>query len=205
MAIITIPSSLGIRNLKWSQPPTYQTNRSDLTGATRTVSLGPAERWFASGTLVPVNISDLYAVRAFKANMKRPDNYMRLPMLEQAQALPAGQGTDCLVNGAGQLGYELDLKGLLPATVILQPGTIIMVVLDSIDWQPIVLADFLTSDGAGAATAKLTTPLRKSPENNAGVNLSFPVCTMRMRDPLAWEATPGLTYDMGDFIAEEWF
>jgi len=205
MAIIAIPAGLRLAGMKWTQPPAYQVNRSELTGATRTVQLGPAERWFATGRLVPRTLDEMVTLRGFLAQMKRPDSFARLSMVERLQVTIPGRPTDCQVNGGGQLGYSLNLKGLAPGVTNLVAGQIIMVVIPGDFWQPIVLGANLVADGAGNGTATLTTPLRKSPADNDGVALSNPVCTVRMRDPLAWEATPGTIYQPGDFVAEEGF
>lgn len=207
MSIISVPASLGIINLQWAQPPGYQVNRSELTGVTRTVQLGPAERWNASGRLVPRGNADLVTVRGFLANMKRPGNFARLPMVETPQVKTFGYPTLVLVNGAGQLGYSLNLKGLQPSVTNLLAGDIITIFLDGPNgiWQPIVLTADLVANGSGNGTASLSTPLRKSPGNNDEVELSVPTCTVRMRDPMAWEVTPGGVYLPGDFVAEEAF
>ena len=204
MPIITMPSTLGLARLKWSAPPTYQLNRSEFTGFTRMVEIGPAERWFATGEVVPDTLADIISVRAFIANMKRPNNFVRLRMTEAGQTT-GGWPTSATVNGAGQLGLTLSLAGLRPSQTNLLAGHIISVVLATEESQPIVLGADLVANGSGIGTATLTTPLRRSPANGAVVELQFPTCTMRMRDPLAWEANPGGVYGGVPFVAEEAF
>lgn len=194
MPEVTIPAAVRIANLEWSQPPSYAFNRSELTGKSRAVQLGPAARWSASGTLAPAKGGNARDVRGFLVNMALPDAFCRLPMVTTGQTV-SGYPTVGFVNGAGQLGYALALDGLQPSVTNLKAGDIIHVVLDVAgDWQPIVLGADLVANGSGAATATLTTPLRKSPADNAGVQLNIPVATMRMRDPLRWSHSPGGIY-----------
>lgn len=204
MAIISIPSAVKIVDLEWSAPPAVQFNRSELTGKTRTIELGPAERWSASGRLVPVQISDARAVRAFLANMKRPDNVVHLRMTETAQVTVGGRPTTAAVNGAGQLGLTLALDGLQAGVTNLFAGDIITVELFGVDRQAIVLAADLVANGSGQATASLSTPLRRAPADNAAVELSLPFAVMRMRNPLRWKVAPTPIYE-SPFELEESF
>jgi hypothetical protein len=195
MAIITIPVGVRIAALEWQQPPTYAFNRSELTGKSRAIQLGPATRWSASGRLVPVKGADAKAVKAYLALMSQPGNLCRLRMVEASQVTVGGRPTSATVNGAGQLGLTLALSGLQASVTNLVAGDVISIVMASEDSQPIILGADLVANGSGQATAVLTTPLRKSPANAAAVELQWPTATMRMRNSLAWKVSPAPVYE----------
>lgn len=205
MAIINLPAEIGLVDLEWTCPPTYQFNRSDLTGASRSIQLGPAQRWTATGRMVPVQGGNLRIVRAFLAKMMVPTNFLRLTMVETGQVTVGGRPGVVLVDGSSNTGYSLALKSMAPGVTNLFAGDIITVILTSEDWQPIVLAADLVADGAGKGIATLSTPLRRTPLNNANVELNNPPAIVRMRDPLHWKASPGGVYEPGSFVAEEAF
>ena len=205
MSIVDLPAGVVFRSANWQQQGGIIYNRSEFTGVTRALRLGPSARWSCDLELVPTgDAAQLQNIRQFLAFSYSAVDGFRLPAVEYAQTASPVPAT-CTVNGAGQLGFTLSLTGLAPSITNLGNGTLISVSLPNGDEQLCALSAALTANASGVGTATLATPLRQAPSNGATVRLASPVAVMRLRDPIRWGVSPGAIYDVGTISAEEWF
>ena len=206
MAIIDFPAGIPLRAVNWRQSGGVVRNRSEFTGKTRELRIGPSARWTCDLEFVPTNsVTALNLLREFLADMAQPGDGFRLQAVETAQAV-APVPVTCLVNGANQLGQTLNLDGLQASVTNLPAGAMISVPITTDDRQLIVLRSALTANGSGQAAATLATPLRGPPADNAVVQVHFPVAAMRLSDSAVnWAVSPGGVYDFQRLTAEEFF
>lgn len=205
MSIVDLPAGVVFRSANWRQQGGIIYNRSEFTGRTRAVRIGPSARWFCDLEVVPTaSQAQLRNIRQWLASSYATIAGFRLPAVEVAQASAPVPAT-CTVNGGSQLGFTLSLTGLATGVTNLADGSLISIALPNGDEQLCALAAPLTGDGSGVGIATLATPLRQSPSNGATVRLHTPVGVMRLRDPIRWAATPGTVYEIGTISAEEWF
>jgi hypothetical protein len=205
MSIVDLPAGVVFRSANWRQQGGIIYNRSEFTGRTRAVRIGPSARWFCDLEVVPTaSQAQLRNIRQWLSFSYATTVGFRLPAVEVAQASAPVPAT-CTVNGASQLGFTLSLAGLATGVTNLANGSLISIALPNGDEQLCALAAPLTGDGSGVGIATLATPLRQSPSNGATVRLHTPVGVMRLRDPIRWAATPGTVYEIGTISAEEWF
>jgi hypothetical protein len=89
MATYNLPTGF-IRAASWQQPPVYSLQRSEWTGRTRVIEIGPAARWACEADVRPMTDADLRQWRAFQAAMMHPANKARVPATEGSQYGAAG-------------------------------------------------------------------------------------------------------------------
>lgn len=202
LSIVDIPPLVKFVTTNWRQTGGVIYNRSEFTGRTRALRIGPAARWTCDFEIVPTtDAATIEQVRSFLAIASRHDYAFRLPMTDAAQSATVTGA----VNGAGQLGDTLAIDGLPVSTSVLGPGGIISVAQGSDDEQPLVLLTVLSSNGSGQATVLLNTPLRRAPADNAVVKIASPIAIMRLRDAMSYQVQPGLINTWPSFTAEEAF
>lgn len=121
MAIITPPSPLPLRGVKWRLRRPGQRNRSEWTGREQGVILPGASRWLVSGEFPPI-VAPAAANPwiAFFAALDGIANTFPLRAVE-AQQTSASNPT---VSGANQTGSSLNLSGLtgVAGTMFLPAG-----------------------------------------------------------------------------------
>jgi hypothetical protein len=205
MAIINIPAGLLIRTANWRQEGGIIYNRSEFTGRTQALRIGPAGRWTADIEIVPTNTqAGVNTVRAFLAQLYNPADSFRLSPAD-VQQVGGTVSSTCLVNGANQLGFTLACDGVPNSLAILIAGQFISVALPNGDEQLLQLTANATSNGSGQVTFTFSTPLRAAPADNATVRLHFPTANMRIENPTRWDVSPGLVYTYPSFTAVEFF
>jgi hypothetical protein len=195
MALIPWPTGIALKNISWQQTAPEVVNRSEFTGATRIIELGPPARWTAKGQLPPLKLAQATQWRGFVGALRGRANTFRLPAIETMQKRPNGAATATLatVSGAGQTGFTLTITGLIASVTALAAGSLITVTLAS-DEQLLLLGADLVADVTGTGTASLSTPLRSSPAAGAAVEMAQPWALMRAIDPIAWSADAGPLY-----------
>lgn len=202
MAVIGWPTGINLKNVDWHQQLSQPQGRSEMTGATRIVELGPAARWMFKGELPPLPPAKLIAWRGFAAALRGHVNTFRLLATEGAQQPGTAAAT---VNGAAQTGYTLNLAGMAASRTVLSAGQLMTVrVGTGGDEQLIMLAADLVSNAGGLGTATFSTPMRQSPVNGSIVELANPWALMRAIDPMRWAGGPAAFYTM-TLEAEEAF
>ena len=201
MTIITMPSA-GVRGVSWSLNDQVEVNRSDWTGNTEVNDIGPPPRWTAKVTIVPGNEAMMLKWRAFGAQTRGRRNIFKLPAVERAQTATTG----AQVNGSGQTGRTLNLKGLPVLTTVLVAGR--LVAIDTAAGsasQLFELAADLVTDSGGLATATFSTPIRPYFVDGQAVELANPYGLMRMTDVTRGWDVDIVTYTPASFSCEECF
>lgn len=88
MIIVPVPRRF-IRSHSWAQTDTRkQLQRSEWTGRTRELAIGPADRWSCQADVRPTRPGDIETWRALQARMKQPGAAARVPV-DAAGQLPA--------------------------------------------------------------------------------------------------------------------
>lgn len=167
---LSIPRPNQVRSLTLRHTVVAGANESPFTKA-RQVYLWPGERWEAELTLVPLKEKDAGAWRAL---------FMQLDgtvgtFLAGTPARPYSLGVagwnpgTPLVDGAGQTGESLSIKGL-PASRAryLVAGDFIQLGSGSTTRLHMVVAD-VDSDSSGKATLTLRPRIKTAPADNAAV------------------------------------
>lgn len=202
LTLFDIPPLVKFVTTNWRQTGGVIYNRSEFTGRTRALRIGPAARWTCDFQIVPSNDpATIEATRLFLATASRHNYGFRLPMVDDAQSATI----TALVNGGGQLGETLNIDGLPNSATVLTAGEFISVTISSDDEQALLLTVNLTSNASGQATATLNTPLRRAPADNAVVKIASPVAIMRLRDALSYQVQPASIHTWSNFTAEEAF
>lgn len=206
MPIIDFPAGIPLRAVNWRQSGGVVRNRSEFTGKTRELRIGPSARWTCDLEFVPTNsVTALNLLREFLADMAQPGDGFRIVAVEGAQAVSPVPVT-CTVNGANQLGQTLNLTGLRVSATNLPAGAMISVPVATDDEQLFVLRADLTANVSGQGAATLATPLRAAPANGATVRIHLPASTMRLSDSAVnWAVSPGGVHDFQRLTAEEFF
>lgn len=202
LTIIDVPALARLRSVNWRQVGGVVYQRSEFTGRTKALQLGPASRWSCTFDLVPTATAAAFAqVRLFMAALARPEYAVRMPLNTVAQTATA----TCLVNGGPQLGDAIAIKGLPVSTTVLEAGRFITFNLATDDEQTAVLLSALVSDGAGNATASINRPLRKAVVNNGVVRLAVATAIMRVPDAVQFTLDPAQIHEWPQLQAEEAF
>src|SRR5690606_36643577 len=87
--------------------------------------------------------------------------------------LEVGPAGSPRVNGAGQLGTTLLVDGLTPAYVV-RAGQFLSVIVDGRRFVYVATED-VVADGSGAAALKVGPMIRRSPADNAVVEIAQPM------------------------------
>jgi hypothetical protein len=95
------------------------------------------------------------------------------------------------VDGAANAGRTLSLSGLGPNLLNLRAGQFLTVLLPGGDEQLVRLAADLIANGSGLGAASLVSPLRRTPEAAAAIELDKPWGLMRATHAPGWNVEPG--------------
>lgn len=204
MAIITPPSPLPLRGVKWRLRRPGQRNRSEWTGREQGVILPGASRWLVSGefpSIVQPAAANPWI--AFFLALDGIANSFPLRAVE-AQQTTASNPT---VSGGGQTGSSLNLAGLSGTTgaMFLPAGARATIPMTDGTAQLVGLTAPLMVGGGGSGTMQFKAPLRAAPANGATVEVRFPYALVALTEPEAgWDVGVGQIYGFA-FDAEEKF
>lgn len=177
MALVTMPTT-GIRNIDWTHTQPAQETRSAYNGATKILLL-PGDRYSATIEVAPRNRAGFLPWRAFAAALRGRANTFTLPVIKPNEQ-GAGGSLVVFVDGAGQTGPSINLKGMTPSVTMLPAGAMLHIATTIDNQRPFVLTAPLVSDAAGKGAAALGRPLRTIYADNAGVELRTPAAHMRL-------------------------
>ena len=144
-------------------------------------------RWRAQVRVKPRSGANLRLWSLFMTQLSDIENVFALapPHYDGPSTGYAGAGP--LVAGADQLGLALDVDTLGLSAAVLLKGDFISFDVTSpggdTNRQLIQVAADVTSDGAGAVTIALTTPIRQAPANNAAVEIFSPTALFSFETP----------------------
>jgi hypothetical protein len=193
MAEITLPP------FKLSQA-SFGLRRADtalqLMNGREVITEFPQAAWIAQLSMVTLNASSAGAWTGPLSRLTRISNYFRAgPPGYQGAAYKA---TTLQVDGSGQLGTQLDLKGAQNNTLVLRAGEYFEVGGE----LKIVVAN-CTSNGSGLATVQFEPPLRAAPSNSANLNTQTPTAKWRLARPeQSWGLQPKMLHRISLDVVE---
>ena len=114
------------------------------------------------------------------SNLELSDN----SLLEIETGLPISS-EPVRVDGAGQLGKQLNLKDADPNEVLFKVGEYF-----SVNGELKVVTAQCTTDGQGDATVLFEPPLRSPPANGEALLMLRPVCKFRLASQAGWKLQP---------------
>jgi len=154
-----------------------------------------AEAWILQATLPPLKRADGELYVAWKLALRgRRGTFLAGDV---ANPTPRGTwaGSSPLVMGAGQVGYVLDIDGLVPGRTGLEG-----------DWFQLgsgassrmyKLTKAFTANGSGQATLDFFPQIRETPVDNASLTLSSPKAVWRLdSNDSEWSIDVALTYGL---------
>ncbi len=140
--------------------------------------------WIAQLSLVAMRKDLAGAWTGPLSRLTRISNYFRAgPPGYQGAAYNA---TTLQVNGAGQVGIQLNLKGAQNNTLILRAGEYF-----EVNGELKIVVQDCTSNASGLATVQFEPPLRAVPSDSANLNTQTPACKWRLARPEnVWSLQP---------------
>lgn len=172
MTIPSFPNVRAAREAEWYLMANTQTQTSPFDGTTQTVIM-PGARWRGTATYL-LQMADFRTLQAFMASLGgRGGRFLYGPPQTARRATAAVPGP-VQIDGAGQTGTVVNLKGFPAATLVFEAG----------DWLSWPDADSrpqlhqvtapVTSDGAGLAAVPIAPPIRHSGADSAAVEITAP-------------------------------
>ncbi|MEH3107155.1 MAG: hypothetical protein PGN09_07695 [Sphingomonas fennica] len=195
MAILTMPAVPGIKELKPTLRQPTQINRAEFTGKRRGVKLAAAPRWMFAVAMAPVRgEAAMKPWRAFLALCEGQAGQFRLPVTERPQGRASRAGA--VVDGAGQIGYQVALRGLLAGDVI-EAGEFLTI------GGQLLLVTASAVVANGKATVGIRPFLWAPPADGSAVEATRPYAIVSMsEDTASYAAKVGQEYEVA-FACEE--
>lgn len=169
-------------NLQFGLIPNTQSFAIEQLNAVATFSL-PGDRWACHLEFDYLTEPDWRLLSAFLANLDGEVGRFYFGPFFHAGTPKGKINGNPLINGAGQTGTSLTIKGLAPNTSgVLKVGDYISFPTKyGSELHQIVQSD-VTSDANGDATLMIAPPIRISPADGASVVFANPSCVMKMKD-----------------------
>lgn len=187
MAIITVPDALAIRRVEWSFDRPAQVNRSRWTMRRQVVQQPGPALWSATAELaVRCGTDEWLEAEAFLIDLEGAINTFRLEASATAQAR---DDLAPVVNGAGQSGRSLLLRGGIPGETLKRGHK-----LTVNDQMVSISAPFLFGED-GSAVVSFKPSLRRSPADGSSVELRRPWVMVALTD-----SAIGWTEDLGSIF-----
>jgi len=188
----------------WKLIGNAQNFTSPLTGSTQTMEL-PGARWWLKFGYTKLRQDDSRVFDAFLASMRGMAGRVLLNPIHTESRRGIATGIP-VVDGAGQTGRTLSTSGWTPSTAgIMRTGDYFSVATASGPELKILTAD-AASNASEKASLMFEPPLRSTPVNGAAINVSAPVCPMRLVDADQGELALNAPYYLswtGEFV-EAW-
>lgn len=157
-----------------------------LSGISQVTSFAD-KRWQAQLNVNPQFASDLRAWALAIDQLSDINNVLALTPPYYEGPSTGYSGLSPTVDGSGQAGTSLAVKGLSLSSAILLAGDFISFdvtsPLGNANRQLIKVASNVNSNGSGNATIQLVTPIRQSPADNAAVNITTPSAFFGLSTP----------------------
>ena len=190
MIIIDLPRYPVAAKIDWKPRQPTQVNRSEFTGATRTVILAQAPFWAAS-----VSYPAVVGERRFRPWRSA---LMRLQGRANPFRLSACEGPQhdffqqVVVDGAGQQGYSLKVRGVLPGTQLLD-GMFVTVGEDLYQ----IVADTPLAGASGKLTLSIMPHLAGGFPDGLAIETMRPWALMQLStDQQGWTVDVGQKYSV---------
>lgn len=200
--IITVPDSLCAASVVFYIDRVVANTLSPYSLIEQTFKW-PGEQWRVDVTLA--NIVDKRTAGQWKAFLTALEGtYGMFYLGDPSAKVPVGVATGTpLVDGGGQSGNSLNIKGLTPGvTRILAAGDMVQIGTGQSSRLHMQMVD-LDSDGSGNATLTLQPAIREAPNDNVALNFHDAKGVFRLSsNTVSWNVKPGPVWNMA-FQAEE--
>lgn len=173
---LTFPTSANYKSGAWRIVSNATRFTSPITRTTQSVGR-VGDYWAGQIELPPLSRwEDADAVAEFAAFLAKVaggrDSFYMRPPVDQRHDVDGSP----LVDGAAQVGMELKIKGLSNGD-ILRAGSFISYETSTFRMLHLVTAT-VTAGGSGLVDCAIAPAIRKSPANNAPINVVTPSCEM---------------------------
>lgn len=198
MAIITVPDALAIRRVEWSFDRPAQVNRSKWTMRRQVVQQPGKALWSATAELaVRVGTDEWLEAEAFLIDLEGQINSFRLEAAAAAQTeLPLAP----MVDGAGQFGRSLRLRGGIPGAGLKRGHKM------TVNEQMVSISAPFAFGADGRATVTFKPSLRLSPQDGAAVEMRRPtVLVALVGSAIGWSEDLGGIFQGKPIQVEEAF
>lgn len=190
MITVALPERPVAAKIDWRPRQPAQVNRSEFTGRSRSVILAEAPFW-AAGVTYPTIIGEA-AFRPWRSALMRLQgraNAFRLVAVEGPQHQVAQA---VVVDGAGQTGYSLAVRGFEPGEYMLD-GMFVTVG----DRLLQVVADTVQAGADGKLTLSVMPHLPAGLADGAEIETRLPWALMRLaQDQQGWTVDRGQQYSV---------
>lgn len=159
----------------------------------------PGSRYSVAVTFPPMkpDVARTFVARLQRA--KREGLRIEYPLLDLSQGNPGAP----LVNGAGQSGTTLDIKGLTPHYVVKEGYALTIIEAATGDRFLHFCLDAAAADASGLVTIEIEPPLRAPFANNDVVLLAKPTVEGWVTSDITWSLRLDRLIDVGATIVIE--
>lgn len=198
MAIIAVPDALAIRRVEWTFDRPAQVNRSKWTRRRQVVQQPGPAMWSATAELaVRIGTDEWREAEAFLVDLEGQINTFRL---EAAAAPQTDLPLTPMVDGAGQYGRSLRLRGGIPGAGLKRGHKM------TVNEQLVSISAGFTFDGNGRAVVTFKPSLRLSPQDGAAVEMVRPTVLVALADSaVGWSEDLGGRFQAKPIVVEEAF
>lgn len=181
MTVLTFPTIRGASTAQWGLIGYTQAQISPFDGTAQTIAM-PGARWKGSLAFNNLALADWRTLAAFLASLGgRSGRFTMTPPQAWRRATAAVPGP-VQINGAGQSGAVLAIKGLPASTIVLEAG-------DFLSWpsagarpQLHMATAQVISNGSGLAWVPIAPPIRLPGNDSAAVTIDRPVGVFMLSD-----------------------
>jgi len=136
--------------------------------------------WIAQLQIVPLTEEEAGAWTGPLARLSRISNYFKSSPPSYKGA--AYKATTLQVDGAGQLGMQLNVKNAESGAFILRAGEYF-----EVNGETKIVVQDCIADGSGKGTVEFEPPLRTAPTDSATLNTQTPTIKWRLAEPeIVW-------------------
>lgn len=192
MSIITLPAGLVFEKANIKMARQTVVLRSRYTGKRQTLVL-PYALWMFTGKIPKRDAAKAAPIRAFLMQLLGQANTFRLPVPGHTAPLSGYSGPNGLVIGAANMGNVLPTDGWSASAAVLQVGDYFTVN----DELKMVVGTNVASNGSGVASITFEPRLRRSPPDNAVVNVYNPTMLVSLAgDDVEWDLESPVNHDI---------
>jgi len=193
MAVLTFPSKVP-NSAAFGLVSNTQAHISPLSKTVQTVEL-PGAHWRLDLSYHDLDQDDAAVMRAFLASLMGPAGRFYYGDADYQVRGPRGIATGTpLVDGAGQTGTSINIKGFTPSqTGIMKAGDYFHFDNTASGREMKIMTADADSAADGTTTLNFVSPVRTSPADNAAITITGAMAQMMLVDDrqAGWQQRPG--------------
>jgi hypothetical protein len=175
VALLVFPSDIFPTECDWRLVPRTQVFSNPFNGSVQTLSL-PGAYWQVQLSFANLSRDHAARLHALITQLRGPSG--RIQLWDHAFATPRGAaGGNPTINGAGQVGGLLNIKGCTPSSVFLKTGDYCQIGLQRV----MVTADAI-ANATGLCTLQVEAPIRYAPANGSAIIVNKASAVMMLKD-----------------------